>query len=328
LTTTQDFKKYGSVLHYLLQSPGRLISIDEITHRCGIAKKDVIAAEEHFAESGLEIKEEKGSIAVLEYPDSIVPSVIFCDLRSKLLGQEICSYKTIGSTNEVAKRLAESGAKEGAMVISDRQTRGRGRMGRSWFSPGAVGLYFSLVLRPRVKIARLPALSQVAALAICQIFERFYECRAMVKWPNDCVIGKKKVAGILLEMSAESERINYAILGIGINVNNDRAEFPGHLRSRSTSLAIETGKKQNRIAILNQFLLDFEKSYSNFQRYGLRFLGHELVTRSAILGKKVTVTMGRKRVNGTAIGIDEYGALRVRTKDRVMSIVAGEVTLR
>jgi BirA family biotin operon repressor/biotin-[acetyl-CoA-carboxylase] ligase len=214
------------------------------------------------------------------------------------------------------------------LVISEKQTRGRGRLGRSWHSPSGLGLYFSLILRPQFEFAKMPALSLVAALAVCRVLDKYTGEKALIKWPNDCLLGEKKAAGILVELSAELDRVSYAIMGIGINVNDKPDDFPTRLRSKATSVSIVAGKYIDRADLLRDFLFEFEKSYGNFHRYGLRFLGPELVKRSAVLGKKVTITLGKKKIIAAAIGFDQNGALRVRDKNGVTIFAAGEVTLR
>jgi BirA family biotin operon repressor/biotin-[acetyl-CoA-carboxylase] ligase len=261
-------------------------------------------------------------------PDIILPAILVSGLRCRIMGSEIHSYKTIGSTNEVARRLAEAGAPEGSLVIAEKQSRGRGRLGRSWHSPGGSGLYFSLVLRPQVAFTRLPALSLVAALSICRALETLGDLKAEVKWPNDCLLSGRKVAGILVELSAELDRVSYAILGIGINVNNQRKDLPPSIRSRATSVAMEIGSSVSRVELIRRILNEFERAYCNFQRYGLRFIGPELVSRSAVIGKKIIVTVGRKRFIGQALGFDENGALRIKTRKNVQTVSAGEVSLR
>ena len=129
-------------------------------------------------------------------------------------------------------------------------------------------------------------------------------------------------------MNSEMDGVNYVILGIGINVNHDREDFPPRLRSGATSVLLQTGQKANRPELLRRFLFEFEKSYFNFQRYGLRFLGPELIRRSAVLGKKIIVTLGKKKISGEAVGFDENGALRMKIGDEVRSISGGEVTLK
>jgi BirA family biotin operon repressor/biotin-[acetyl-CoA-carboxylase] ligase len=326
----EEHKSQARVFQVLRAHPGKHHSADEIAHKSGMRKAEVIHAVEQLQESGIDIDRGTQGYCLVSSPDSIVPAVIYCDLRTKILGSEIHSYKTVGSTNETARRLAEAGAREGTLVISEKQTRGRGRLGRSWHSPAGAGLYFSLILRPRLPIELLPALSQVAALSVCRAVEKEHNLHslAQVKWPNDCLLGGRKAAGILVELSAELDKIDYAVVGIGINVNTERAAFPARLRRSATSVAAEIGRRADRAALLRAFLEDFERSYTNFQRYGLRSIGHELVRRSSVLGRRINVSVGRKRMIGVAVGIDDRGALRVKIGDRVETLSAGEVSLR
>ncbi len=328
MTSSSESKSAGAVLSVLRKTPGQPISLDELEGKTGLDKATIRDSIKHLRESGVEIDTGGQGYALYSLPETIFPAILHAGLKSRVMGWEIHSYKTIGSTNEAARRLAESGAPEGTLVIAERQTRGRGRRGRSWYSSGGLGLYFTLVLRPQVNFERMPTLSMVAALSINRVLDKYTGQEAQIKWPNDCLLQGKKVAGILVELSGENDRIAYAVMGIGINVNHAAEDFPSHLRSKATSIAIATGKQVDRAAFLCDFLFEFEKSYANFQRYGLRFLGPELVKRSAILGKKVNVSFGKKKISGTAVGFDENGALRVQDKNGVQTFAAGEVTLR
>jgi BirA family biotin operon repressor/biotin-[acetyl-CoA-carboxylase] ligase len=138
----------------------------------------------------------------------------------------------------------------------------------------------------------------------------------------------RKMAGILVEVSAELDRLSYAILGIGININQQKKDFPPELRSMATSIAIEAGRIIDRVGFLQKLIYEFEKSYNNFTRYGLRFIGPELVERSTVINQDITVRVGKKKISGRAIGLDQNGALRMLTEDGVRIISAGEVTLR
>jgi len=319
---------YPLILKTLSGSIGHYLPYEDIEKRTGLGRNAIKGAIKHFQESGIKIDETPHGCALISLPDIILPDIVLSGLRSRIMGREIHSYKSVGSTNEVAKRLAEAKAPEGTAVISERQTRGRGRLGRSWHSPSGQGLYFSLILRPRVSFEKMPALSLVAALSVCHALERLDGMKAKIKWPNDCLIDNKKVAGILVEVSAELDSVGYAILGIGINVNNQRRDFPSGLRSRATSLAISVGKRVDRVTLLRHFLVDFEKLYTNFHRYGLRFLGPELVERSVVLGKKITISLGKKKISGMAQGFDQNGSLRLLVGNEVLTISAGEVSLR
>lgn len=328
MISTQLAKEQALVFTALKTTLGRYISLDNLKSASGLDNTAILNAIKYFRESGIEIFENGKEYGLLSQPDIILPATLLSGLKTRRIGKEIHCYKTIGSTNETAKRLAESGATEGTIVISEKQTRGRGRLGRSWHSPSGQGLYFSLVLRPELDFSRFPALSMVAALSVCRSLEGYGDLRAQVKWPNDCLLNGKKVAGILVELSAELDKVCYAILGVGINVNNDSSDFPPRLKAKATSLAIELGQEVDRADLLRKVLHNFEKSYNNFQRYGLRSIAPELIKRSAILGKKITVRAGHKRFFGEAMGFDNKGALRLKTKEGVKILSAGEVSLR
>ncbi len=328
MQTSSESKTISAFLSVLLKSSGHAVALDDLEKKTGLDKTGIKNCVKHLRESGVEIDTTGHGYLLHRLPENILPALLSLDLKCRVMGCEIHSYKTVASTNELAKRLADSGAPEGTLVISERQTRGRGRHGRSWHSPSGVGLYFTLILRPDLDFERMPALPLVAGLALCRVLDKYAGQEARIKWPNDCLLQGKKVAGILVELSGEIDRVNYAVLGIGVNINHKSADFPSRIRSAATSMAIVTGQKIDRTAFLRDLLYEFEKSYSNFQRYGLRFLGPELVRRSAVLGKKVNVTFGKKKISGTAVGFDQNGALRLQTGDGVQTFAAGEVTLR
>lgn len=317
----------AEILKSLLESEGAKMSLSDLRRATGFDKGAIEKAIVELNRSGIRIVGDS-EYAVESLPDSIPAALLLSGLKSRLMGREVYSYETIGSTNETAHRMAESGAPEGTIILSERQTKGRGRLGRSWHSPAGLGLYFSLILRPRIPLGRVPALSLVAALAVCRVGNESQGLEVRMKWPNDCLIKGKKVAGILVEVSAELDRIDYSILGIGINVNHRKKDFPSALRSKATSLAIEAQRPVDRLKFLQDFLYEFERSYGNFTTYGLRFIGRELVEKSTVINRKITVRVGRKKISGTALGLDENGALRLQTREGVRVMSAGEISLR
>ncbi len=322
-------KTQATVLKILQDSPGRFFPYNELSSISGLEKGIIKHAILQLQESGIDITiEDTKGCQLNNIPDIILPAILHAGLKCRIMGANIHSFKSIGSTNEVAKRMAEADFPEGTLVISEKQTKGRGRLGRTWHSPSGKGLYFSIILRPKLTFERLPALPLVAGLAVCRAIDGFTGLTASLKWPNDCLINGKKVAGILVELTAELDQVSYAVMGVGINVNTAKSDFPTNLRSKATSLAIEKGIHIDRAAFLRKMLFEFEKSYHNFVRYGLRFIGPELAKRSAILGKEVEVKIGSKKTIGVVTGIDQNGALRLNTKNGIQIISAGEVTLR
>ena len=247
-----EAKTFSQILEQLSGSLGRFLTLDELEQHSKLSRPQIKAALKYLIDAGLDIQESNKGHALLALPDSISPVMLHAGLKCRVMGSEIHSYKSIGSTNEVARRLAEAGAPEGAIVIAEKQTRGRGRLGRTWHSVSGQGLYFSLILRPKTDFSRLPALSMVAALSICRAIEK-YGLKAEIKWPNDCLLDGKKVAGILVELSAELDRVDYAIMGIGINVNHRADDFPSSLRSTATSLYRISGIGIQRADLFRKF---------------------------------------------------------------------------
>ena len=317
----------ANILHIALNSSDGRVSFSDLGKMTGY---DIIVIKENvkeLMESGVGYAGRK-YFNIPELPDLILPPVILEGLRSRFMGKRIFAYKTIGSTNDTARRLAESDSPEGTLIIAEKQTKGRGRLGRSWFSPQGKGLYFSLILRPRVAIERIPALSLVAAFSVCRVIESMTNLQPRIKWPNDCLIGGKKVAGMLIDISAELDRISYAILGVGLNINTAAKDFSSGLRKTATSLTIEANETFCRIKFLKAFFFEFENLYRNFCRYGLEFIAPELVKRSSVIGRKIGYKLGGKKYTGMALGYDENGGLRVKSKDGVKLLTGGEVTLK
>ena len=277
---------------------------------------------------GYQIEEKKGKgYRLKSLPDLLLPQEIKENLRTRVLAKEIHTYKALKSTNELAYRLAQSQAPEGTLVISEHQTQGRGRMGRGWFSPPEVGLWLSLILRPEIPPSKAPGISICAGLALASSVNEMTELNARIKWPNDCVIKGKKVAGILLELSAELDKIDFVILGVGINVNQDKKHFPKSLAKKATSLKIELDEEVSRLMLLKLFLRRFEKIYFEFKRNGLARLMPEIRRASHLLGQKVKVKWGKKILKGLAKEINEDGSLIIGTNKGEKTISAGEVTL-
>jgi BirA family biotin operon repressor/biotin-[acetyl-CoA-carboxylase] ligase len=200
-------------------------------------------------------------------------------------------------------------------------------MGRSWYSPAKVGLWFSLILRPEIPPVKASGLSICAGVALAQAIRELTNLKAQVKWPNDCIIDGKKVAGILLELSAELDKVDFVIVGIGVNVNQKKSDFPKLLLKIATSLRIEKGKEIERIKLLKLFLSKFEKIYLEFKKTGLSFLQDEVNQLSSLLGKNIAVKYGEKIIKGKAVRIDENGSLVLKTKTKEETISAGEVTI-
>jgi BirA family biotin operon repressor/biotin-[acetyl-CoA-carboxylase] ligase len=262
-------------------------------------------------------------------PDALHGDDLMARLPSpKAIGRDIRVFTETASTNDVVEKLARDGLPEGAVVFAEAQSGGRGRLGRTWVSPAGVGLWFSILLRPRLHPTSATQLTVLAAVAVARAIERQTTLRPAIKWPNDVLVGHRKVAGILLEMSAELDRIRHAVLGIGIDVNVPAEAFPESIRTVATSLAAEAGHPIDRPALATQVLAELDHLYARLNAGDFHEVGDEWMRRCSTLGQHVTIHIGPRAVAGRAEALDEDGALLVRTEHGVLErIVGGDVTL-
>ncbi len=276
---------------------------------------------------GYKVEETDEELSLVEVGDFINDFAVRHYLKTKILGQRIQSYQSLGSTNNSAWRMAEEDAPEGTLLVADRQTAGRGRLGRSWHSPPRVGLWFSLVLRPPVAPSQAPGISLLSALVLTRTIQGVCKIEAKIKWPNDCLIAGKKTAGILTELSSELDRVNFVVVGIGLNVNQSKSHFPSVLKSKATSLFIETKKKWHRAELLAAFLEEFEEPYPRFKKEGIGPFIREIEKRMPLLGQRIKLSAGKEIVSGKAVGLDEDGALLLETKSGLYRAISGEVSV-
>lgn len=250
---------------------------------------------------------------LVRVPDLVTSSEILQNLRTRRIGQHVISVQEVDSTNLLAAKLADRGEPDGTLVIAELQTGGKGRRGRSWFSPAGTGIWMSLILRPSLPMAQAPLITLIAAVAVSQALTEITGCMAGIKWPNDILFEGKKCCGILTEMSMESDEINYVILGIGVNVNQQAADFPEEIAARATSLGIVSGSQFRRSEVVQLILERFESVYDRFLAEGSFAPIRELwIKQSITIGKQVSAQTPRGVIQGTAVGLDDMGALMVR----------------
>jgi len=247
-------------------------------------------------------------------------------LGTKRLGTRFHYFQEIESTNSYARRLAEAGAPEGEVVIAERQSEGRGRLGRSWVSPPFSNLYCSLVLRPTLAPAHAPQITLMAAVALADTIASFVAERPAIKWPNDILIDGKKLAGILTESACDAKRIEFVILGIGVNLNFPRDRMPETIRDRATSLMEVAGKTLSRELFVRRLIQDLDRCYGILGDLGFAAIAPRWEAYFALRGRRVRVEMVGEAINGTATGIDGDGALLLEAEDGVLHrVLAGDV---
>ena len=264
---------------------------------------------------------------LLSEPDVLEAKRIREYLHTRWIAENIWYQTETDSTNTQAKRMGEDGAPNGTLVITEHQTAGKGRRGRSWVSP--IGnCYFSILLRPEISVDRASMITLVSALALAKTIKEAEGLDTMIKWPNDVIANGKKLCGILTESSTDLEYINYAVVGIGINTN--QIDFPDEIKEMASSIRRETGKEINRAKLLGSFLNIFEDYYEKFlETEDLSILLEEYNRFLVNCGKEVKIIEKEQERILTAIGIDDRGRLIVEDKNGHRErIISGEVSVR
>jgi len=246
-------------------------------------------------------------------------------MMTKRMGREFRFLKETGSTNRDADAAGAAGAPEGLLIVADTQTDARGRMGRSWFSPAGVNLYFSLVLRPDVEPPCAVSLPLVIGLAVA---EGLAACapslQPKIKWPNDIYISGKKICGILCETQLNGNAIDYLVAGIGVNVNVTAAQLPPELRASATSIALESGHEVSRENVLASILSRFEPLYDQWRAFGFKALVQQVNMLDMLRDKPIRMERSGTPIEGTACGIQPDGTLLLRTAQGLTPVCSGE----
>lgn len=323
------------ILKALMESDTEFVSGQSLCGMLGVTRQAVWKNIIQLKEAGFEIESvtNKG-YRLVKTPDKLYAPYIESMLKSECVCDSVQCFETIDSTNIKAKQLAEAGEKEGSLIVADKQTAGRGRRGRSWDSKSGTGIFMSLILRPDIPPVNVSGITLVAAMAIARAIENVCVIKAQIKWPNDIVLGKKKICGILTEMSSEMNYVHYAVVGIGINVNNEK--FDEKIEDTATSIYLETGVRVDRDRLAAEIMNCFDVYYRRFiESKGLEPLVEEYNSMLANLDKEVKVLFGLaedydedKAKCGIARGIDKDGALIVETKLETLHVVSGEVSVR
>jgi BirA family transcriptional regulator, biotin operon repressor / biotin---[acetyl-CoA-carboxylase] ligase len=318
------------ILQLLREHPSAFLSGEEISRRLKVSRTAVWKRMERLRAMGYEIEAStRSGYRLVQSPDLLTPSEIKPLLKTKWMGKRIHHFQTIDSTNSKAYQLALSGAEEGEVVLSELQEKGKGRLGRQWFSPPSLNLYLSVILRPRIPPHQAPLITLMAAVATTDAIRKFSGLLPSIKWPNDILLRDRKVAGLLNEIHSEMDRVHFVILGIGVNLNMDEEKFSKEIRSIATSLKIEMGQTVSRKDFLQSLLLELERWYSIFLEEGGAVVLKAWKDRADIRGREVKVTSFGETVVGTAIDVDSDGALILETGDgKQRRVMAGDVEYR
>jgi len=318
------------ILSYLKENRGSWVSGEFLSNKMAVSRAAVWKHVRKLKEEGYLIDSSpKKGYSLSRDPDLLLPNEIRDGLSTRIFGQkDIHYFQETESTNLRAKDLAEAGAPEGTVVIAERQTAGRGRRGRTWFSSPGNGIYATLVLRPAMPPMGAPRITLVTAVAIAEALLSQVDIGVRIKWPNDILVKGKKLAGILTEISTEMDAINYIIVGLGLNVNTPIENFPEEIKDRATSIYAETGERFSRIKLFRACLEQFEKYYELFKADGFPSIMERWKQLSGIVGQKIVVDVIGQEYLGKVVDIDADGVLILKDdQGRVHRIFSGDVTL-
>jgi len=327
MNRTELEKQTDDLLLKIRRRPGSYFKIDNLAKTLKIDIAEFAELLVQVKEWGYKIRTRPDTLAFIKAPDFLTATETGYKLKTKIIGRSISAFRSVRSTNDLAAELAEKGAPEGTIVTAEEQTKGRGRLGRGWHSPAGAGIYVSIILKPRFKPDKAPGISIMTAIALADTVKKFCPGEVRIKWPNDILINGRKTAGILTELSADKNKINHIVVGVGINVNHRAEDFPEDLKNIATSLRRVNRKKVSRVELLKTFLYNFEREYKDYPKYQLKKSHDKIKRYSSLIGREIKIREGRNIVEGTAVDIDSSGRLIIERDGKTTPIIAGEVTV-
>ena len=307
-----------------------VVSGTKIAAEIGTSRSDIWRLIQQLRDLGVDIAGHPSTgYSLKSIPDLLLPDTLSPQLQGTIFGKHIHHYYKIDSTNTAAMEAASGGAPEGSVFLAEQQTAGRGRGANQWHSERSSGIYCSAVLRPAVPPSDVLVVTLAAGLAVhAAIQEIDSRIAPDLKWPNDVLIGKKKVCGILTEMNADITRVRYIVIGIGINVN--QSAFPADLQAIATSLRLVSGTEWSRVELCTALLKSLDREYRSLLKSsdGVNSILRRFQERSSsVRGRQIEVEEDAS-LQGVTDGLDERGFLKVRTAQGVRTVLSGTVTLR
>lgn len=316
----------------ILKSAGdNFTSGESIAGELGVSRTAVWKHIQKLRASGYEIlSHARRGYKLKDAPDLLLPGEVQIGLDTQIIGKEMHYEPSVDSTNQIAKALAYHGAPEGTIVVAEEQHSGKGRLERNFFSPRGKGIWFSVILRPKFLPHDAPKCTLMAAVAVAEAMKRF-NLKAEIKWPNDIMFRNRKLVGILTEITAELAKITYMVIGIGINVNIKRDEFPAELQPIAASLAEMNGKEVSRVQFFRAVLEEFDKLYRTLNASGFDPILELWRKYNVTLGRNIRVISlgeGGETFTGKAVDLNADGALVVETDNGRRAVYAGDVSIR
>lgn len=315
------------ILRLFQECSGQFVSGADLSRTLNVSRAAVWKQIELLRSRGYQIEAVKSrGYRLLNNPDLLTAEELRARLQTNVVGRDILCFEQTDSTNLQALRLAEQGAVDGTILIAETQASGKGRLGRRWLSPSGVNLYTSIILRPPIPPRDAPHLTFLSAVAVVRAISDVCGLSARVKWPNDILLQGRKVAGLLNELSAETDAIHAVVLGIGLNINMAADQFPPDLRYPATSLAIAGQQTFSRIDLACALYRQLDELYLAYLRDGFTPIRLAWEANCDLVGQKVRVDCGKQQLTGNVTGIDADGALLLKAANgQIERILAGDV---
>ncbi len=306
------------------------VSGTDLCSKLGVSRTAIWAHIEALRKLGYDIAANPHTgYRLIASPQCLISSDLMARIgKPRIIGREIRVLKSTTSTNDEVEQMARNGEPEGMVVFAESQSKGRGRLGRKWSSPCGKGLWFSILVRPRMRPSEITQLTAATATAIVRSITQETGLKPKIKWPNDVMLGGKKVSGILTELHAELDQVKYAIIGIGIDVQQSLSDFSSELRHTATSLKIESGQNIGLPSLATSLLIELDNDYARIQNHDFDKLAEEWERHCKTIGKLVAIEIGPRKIRGRAEALDPNGALLIRTEHgRLEPITGGDVRI-
>jgi BirA family biotin operon repressor/biotin-[acetyl-CoA-carboxylase] ligase len=315
----------------LLKSQGSgFLSGQEISQTLGLSRAAIWKNIKKLQMLGYKIQSKQNTgYRLMARTNLLLPWEISQGLQTEILGSKIYFFETIESTQDFALELASKHYENGSLIIAQKQTKGRGRLDRKWVSPKG-GIWFSILLKPNLEIMQVSLFPMLTSLALAFTIEKILKLKPNLKWPNDVMLKNKKVAGILVDASVESNQIEYIVIGVGINFKIKPKTIAKIINSRNNRITTLVNHNQDAdpVLFLQDFLFEFERLYNKLMTNNFKEIKTEWEKRSSTLGKNISVSTPNGEVKGRAISLDDDGALLISQKGRMQRLLVGDVSYR
>ncbi|MFK3958750.1 biotin--[acetyl-CoA-carboxylase] ligase [Guptibacillus hwajinpoensis] len=309
------------LLQMLEEHAESYVSGQMISETLNVSRTAIWKHVSELRKNGYEVEAvQKKGYRIVSRPDMLSKEEISLKLTTDFLGKTIYTYPTVESTQFIAHDYAHKGTPDGTIIVADEQTAGKGRLGRSWHSPPGSGIWTSIILRPKLPPQKAPQFTLIAAVSVVHAIRKQTGLEAEIKWPNDILIDGKKVVGILTELQAEADQIKSIIIGMGINVNATKEDFPEDLTT-ATSLRIELGKEIKRSVLLAAILNELETLYEEYLNNGFRMIKLLWESYAVSLGRRIKARTLNGVIEGLAKGITEEGVLLLEDESGKMHYI-------